>query len=434
MLEALVLKKIRWRIIPFLAFSYLVAIIDRGNLSFASVSMNVDLHFSQTVYGLGVAAFYAGYSLFEVPSNLLLDRFGARRWLARIMVTWGLVSMAMALVHSASQFYLLRFSLGVAEAGFFPGVAHYLADWMPMRRRGGAISLFYIASPLGAALTGSLAVPLLSLDGVAGLRGWQWLFLVEGLPALAMAVLLLLRLPDSPRTADWLGADEKAWLLGQLERDAAASGPERAGLWKALSDPIVLSLGFVCALDFGVSAALVFSGPKLVLAQMHGTMAGAASMAVAMGVLTVPAMLLAGHLADRMEQPFALKAGLLATAAVGLVALRFGGSSRVALYGGYLLFYVGGQTAGMLMSVLISRFVHPGSRAAGLAMGNSIAQVGAFGIPILWGVAADATGGFELGLAAAIPTMLVASAVTLAAASLHAPRAVPALEPSPAPS
>ena len=384
--------------------------------------MNTDLIFSQTVYGLGVAAFYCGYSLFEVPSNLMLERFGARRWLARIMFTWGLISMAMALVHLPWHFYLLRFLLGVAEAGFYPGVAHYVSSWMPARRRGRAISLFYIAAPISTALTGALAVPLLSLDGLAGLAGWQWIFLVEGAPALIMAVLLLVLLPDSPANVRWLTADEKAWLNDRLERDASASGREHHSIWGALTDPVVLLLGLTAALNFGAAAAVLLSGPKLMISRMHGTMADAGWVSVACGILTIPTMLLVGRIVDQMSRPFLLKVALLGIGAIGVAALRFGGDNKVLLIGGYLTFYVSGQAAGMLLGILVSRFVHPGARAAGLAMSNTIGQFGAFTGPIVWGIAADRSGGFDSGLSIAILTMLLAAlTASLAGAARRSP-------------
>lgn len=412
-IEARVFSKVAWRLVPMIAISYLIALIDRNNLSFASVSMNIDLGFSHTVYGLGVAAFYCGYSIFEVPSNLLLARFGARRWLARIMFTWGLVSMAMALVHAPWQFYLIRFLLGVAEAGFFPGVAHYLSDWIPARRRGSAISLFYVASPISGMVTGALAQPLLGLHGTAGLTGWQWLFLIEGLPALAIAALLLVLLPDAPARVGWLTPKEKTWLTEQLDRDAMASGPAHHSLWRALSDPVVLLAGLVAFLNFGTQGAVLFSGPAMMVSRVHGTMVDAGRLSIATGALTIPAMLIVGQIADRASNPFALKAALLCVAAAGVLVARLGGDSELLLICGYLPFYIGGQTTGLLMSVLVSRFVHPSGRAAGIAMANTLGQLGAFVGPILWGVAADATGSYDLGLSVSVATTLAAAGFAL---------------------
>ena len=177
------MPKVYWRILPLICLAYLCAYMDRVNVSFASVQMNVDLQFSATIYGLGGGLFFLGYALFEVPSNLLLVRFGARQWLARIMVTWGLLAAGMMFVETPMQFYVMRFLLGVAEAGFFPGVIYYFAVWFPTAFRGRAVSRFYVASPLASIVMGGISGWLLDLNGVGGLRGWQWLFLVQGLPS-----------------------------------------------------------------------------------------------------------------------------------------------------------------------------------------------------------------------------------------------------------
>ena len=194
------LRKAQWRIIPLLGLCYLVAYMDRANISFAAESMNRDLHFSAHVYGLGAGLFFISYALCEIPSNRLLLRFGPRRWLARILLTWGLIAMAMLFVHSKPSFYGTRLLLGAAEAGYFPGALYYLSLWFPAARRARSISWFYVSLPLSSAVMGIAAGTLLRLDGRLGLHGWQWLFLVEGLPAVALGLCLWFTLPDSPAT------------------------------------------------------------------------------------------------------------------------------------------------------------------------------------------------------------------------------------------
>src|SRR5277367_317490 len=217
-------RKASWRLIPLIGLGYGIAYIDRVNISFASLQMNRDLHFSATVYGLGAGLFFLSYSACEVPSNLLLVRFGARRWLARIMFTWGLLAIGMMFVKTAPQFYVMRFLLGVAEAGFFPGVVFYLMQWFPPEMRARAISRFYVSLPLSSALMGALAGALLNLQGKLGLAGWQWLFLIEGLPAILLSVAFLLWLPNGPGDAKWLTGDERAWVLEQIRVDACSGG------------------------------------------------------------------------------------------------------------------------------------------------------------------------------------------------------------------
>src|SRR3954449_7523896 len=232
-------RKISLRLLPVVGVGYGLAYMDRVNISFASLQMNRDLHFSATAYGVGAGLFFIGYALCEVPSNLLLLRFcgkrwvarimltwgrlgaamvfGGQRWLARIMLSWGLLAAAMMFVRTPLQFNVVRFLLGVAEAGFFPGVIFYLTLWFPAGMRARAVSRFYIALPLSSTVMGSLAGWLLGLGGKLGLAGWQWLFLLEGLPSVAFSGVILLALPDGPEGVKWLTPEEKSWLKRQLE-------------------------------------------------------------------------------------------------------------------------------------------------------------------------------------------------------------------------
>ena len=218
------MRKATLRLIPLIALGYGAAYMDRVNISFASLQMNRDLHFSATIYGFGAGLFFLSYAACEVPSNLLLYRFGARRWLARIMITWGLLAMAMLFVRTPAQFYIARFLLGMAEAGFFPGVIFYLMQWFPPELRARAISRFYISLPLSSVFMGLIAGALLNLDGHLGLRGWQWLFLVEGMPAVLLGIAFFLFLPDTPAHAKWLTDDERVWIVRQVN-EAPSGGP-----------------------------------------------------------------------------------------------------------------------------------------------------------------------------------------------------------------
>ncbi|OHW40178.1 MFS transporter [Pseudomonas sp. 06C 126] len=222
--------KITWKLIPFLCFCYLAAYLDRINIGFAKLQMQDQLQFSETAFGLGAGLFFVGYILFEVPSNLILERVGARIWIARIMITWGLLSACTLLVTSTTQFYVLRFLLGVAEAGFLPGVLYYLTTWFPTHRRARVIALFMIGLPLSSVIGGPLSGWIMShFDQLAGLRGWQWLFLLEALPSVLLGVLAFWALPNTYHQAKWLSADEKALLQQQLHADAsqASHSPRR---------------------------------------------------------------------------------------------------------------------------------------------------------------------------------------------------------------
>ncbi|HEY7840969.1 MAG TPA: MFS transporter, partial [Gammaproteobacteria bacterium] len=203
-MEQAVVARVTWRLMPFLLVLYLIAYLDRVNVGFAALQMNEDLGFSAAVYGLGAGVFFAGYALFEVPSNLVLAKVGARLWIARIMITWGVISTSMMFVQGPASFYTLRFLLGVAEAGFLPGIIYYLSNWYPSAQRAKAVGWFMSAIPLSIVVGGPLAGLLLGMDGLLGLKGWQWLFLLEGLPAVILGVIVLFYLTDRPEEAQWL--------------------------------------------------------------------------------------------------------------------------------------------------------------------------------------------------------------------------------------
>lgn len=411
--ERALIRKIAWRTLPLILLSYFVALVDRSNISFAAVTMNADLGFSETIYNFGASAFFLGYSLLEVPSNLLLARFGARVWLARIMLTWGVISILTAFVHTPWQFYTMRFALGVAEAGFYPGVILYLSTWFPGEHRAWAISRFYIALPLSYVVMGSIAAPLLAMNGWQGLHGWQWLLIVEGVPSVLLAFLLIAALPDRPETAHWLNEGERGWLGGKLAHEAAAAGAASHNILRALTNPFVLMLGAANALNYVAINAIVFSAPKL-LAQGTGfDMAGvgrvvsAGGIAIALGLLSVS--VLSGRTTART---LVIYAGFMALAAAGLALLWLGGSGASTM-GGYVVFIAAAQTAGMLPLAVVSRLIPEGDRPAGLAMANTISQGGAFFGPFTWGLLADATGSYQLGVALLIPLSLAAAGVAL---------------------
>src|SRR5687768_3486048 len=219
--EEQVFAKCERRLIPFLGLLYLVSIVDRLNVGFAALTMNADLNFSPAVFGFGAGIFFLGYSLFQVPANLMLVRLGARRWVFTILIVWGAISAACAFVQGPLSFYILRFLLGVAEAGLFPGVVLYLTYWFPQERRARAIAGFMAASPIAFVVVAPISSLLLTMDGILGLKGWQWMFLVEGLPACLLAFLLLKLVPDGPEQATWLNADEKRLIAGRLAQEAS---------------------------------------------------------------------------------------------------------------------------------------------------------------------------------------------------------------------
>lgn len=415
------ISKVSWRILPLILLSYLVAYMDRSNISFASLQMNVDLGFSATTYGLGAGLFFLGYSIFEVPSNLLLARFGARRWIARIMLTWGAISVGLMFVKTPMQFYVMRFLLGVAEAGFYPGVLLYLSQWFPNAWRGRAISRFYIASPLAVVVMGAVAGALLGLGGVFGLSGWQWLFLAEGAPAIGLAFVLLRFLPDTPEKAAWLNEPEKAWLSDTLAADVTSSRDLHGGFLRALSHPMVLTTGLVTALVFACNGAVAFSAPKLLIAATGWSAAKVGWLSALGGVLSTATMLFVGWNSDRRAERYLHLAVVIGLTAAGVAVMAFSGGATMTVLG-YLGYSAVALSVGVLVSCLLADTLHPHSRAVGFAAMNTIGQIGAFIGPLLWGIAADRTGGFRLGLEI-IPAIL-ALAIWLALSSRSSTAAV----------
>ncbi|WP_038956860.1 MFS transporter, partial [Bradyrhizobium japonicum] len=221
-IQTRVLRKITWRIVPFIMLLYFVAFIDRVNIGFASLTMNKDIGLSPAVYGFGAGIFFWGYFLFEVPSNIILHKVGARIWIARVMITWGLVSAAMAFVQGTTSFYVLRFLLGVAEAGFFPGIILYLSYWFPARQRAAVTALFMAAAPLSTVLGSPISGALLEMDGHLGFKGWQWLFVLEALPAVVLGFVVLGFLTDRPEKAKWLAEDERRWLVETMNAETTS--------------------------------------------------------------------------------------------------------------------------------------------------------------------------------------------------------------------
>jgi ACS family tartrate transporter-like MFS transporter len=392
------LAKASWRILPLIALGYGFAFIDRVNISFAAPSMNHDLHFSAKVYGLGAGVFFLSYALLEIPSNLLLVRFGARRWIARIMITWGFLAAGMMFVRTPVQFYVMRFLLGAAEAGFFPGVIYYLTRWFPAESRGRAITRFYVASPLSTVVMGGIAGGLLSLQGQLGLSGWRWLFLVEGLPAALMGVAILFLLPDSPASAAWLSPDEKAWIERKLAADFSSRGRRRdRSLWRAVLNPVVLAFALVNAVALGSYYAFNLSAPELLSQATHLDLARIGYLIAAGGLFGAVAMVLAGWRSDRRKERFGHLAVPLLTSAVAYAVLGMT-SDPIVVIGAYWLAIISNFGIAATVWLAPSDLLDPGSMAISVAAINSLGQLGSFVSPILWGMARDATGSFHLGI------------------------------------
>src|SRR6201994_2445456 len=237
-IESRTIAKVSGRLLPLVALAYCIAYIDRSNISVAALTMNKDLGFSAYLYGWGAGIFFFGYFLFEIPSNLILEKIGARIWIARIMITWGIISGLTALVTGATSFMIIRFLLGAAEAGFFPGMILYLTYWFPAQYRGRVISTLFIAQPVANAIASSGSAAILGMDGILGLRGWQWIFIIEAIPAVLLGLFILRVMTDRPTHAEWLEKDERDWLQAQLDSESREVERDGHMTWtKALSDP-----------------------------------------------------------------------------------------------------------------------------------------------------------------------------------------------------
>jgi MFS transporter, ACS family, tartrate transporter len=402
-------RKAAIRLLPIIGIGYGLAYMDRINISFAALQMNQDLHFSASVYGFGAGLFFIGYALCEVPSNLLLLHFGARRWLARIMFTWGLLATAMMFVRTPMAFNVLRLLLGMAEAGFYPGVIFYLTLWFPARMRARAVSRFYIALPLSSVLMGSVAGWLLGLNGKVGLSGWQWLFLVEGLPATVFSLVILKFLPDNPTQAAWLTAEEKAWLERELKSDGEkAHLGHSAGLTQALISPKVWMIGayFLCALT--ANYAYSFSAPAILQAATGWSVTNVGLLVACFGLAGAAAMLLNSAHSDRHGERALHCIFPCVVMAAGYLTASYASTPWLvvpALAAGFVSFMAMlGPANAVPMQFLAGR-----AAAAGLAAMNTITMFSGFIGPYWMGHMKDATGNYNLGLRGLIVPSLIAA-------------------------
>jgi len=264
-LYASTLKQLNSKIIPFIVICYFVANLDKTNISIAALQMNADLGLTTSMYGLGVGMFYISYILFEIPSNVIMTKVGARRWIARIMITWGIVSTGMAFVHTANQLYVMRFLLGMAEAGFAPGIIYYISCWFPKSNRARAMSFFYMGSVSASIIGLPVSGAILNMHGIADIAGWRWLFGLEGIPALILGFLVLWRLPDSPEQAPWLNPQQKSWLRDRLQQDNAGVEIGKNHSWlSALKDKTVLLLSLVWFLQAFGSIGITLFMPLII--------------------------------------------------------------------------------------------------------------------------------------------------------------------------
>ena len=408
--EDAIFAKAAWRLIPFLGLLYVVNFLDRVNVGFAALTMNRDIGLGAQAYGWGAGIFFIGYFFFEVPSNLILERVGARIWIFRIMLSWGIVSAATAFVQGPLSFYALRFLLGVMEAGFFPGIMLYLTYWFPASSRARFNSYFFFAIPLASAVGGPLSSAILQLGGITHLHGWQWLFVLEGLPACILSFLVLTQLPDGPLRAKWLGDDEKRIVAARLAQDAAPAG----SLWSGLSD---IRVWWLAAADFGIIFALYGIGfwlPQIVKAMGFSNIETGFVVAGPY-VICAFAMVAWARSSDRRGERIwhVVAAALLGAGGFTVAALLHGDAlSLIALTAAA----VGIYAALVSIWTLPSSILGGTAAAGGIALINSLANLGGFVGPYVMGWLKQSTGGYETGMAVLAAGLLTSVALLLALA------------------
>jgi ACS family tartrate transporter-like MFS transporter len=393
------------------------------NVGFAAMDMKRQLGFSDTVYGTGAAIFFIGYALFDMPSSLMVQRVGTRLWIARIMISWGVIAALMALVRSPASFYTMRFLLGVGEAGFVPGMLLYLTYWFPSHVRARAVAKFMTATSLAGVVGGPLSSALLRLDGVAGLSGWQWLFIAEGIPTILLGISVLFVLKDGPAKAEWLKPEERQWLMHELELDRGRYGAtQHHAFADAFRLPIIWLLVFVyVSVQIGVYVVNLWM--PLILSSLS-TSANHDSSMIA-GLSTVPYLLAAiftvivGWSSDRWNERSGHLAGCMLVAAIGFAWAGVAGNVAIALVA-FSLAISGLLSAMGPFWALMTRNVAGSAAAAGVAMITTLGALGGFTGPYVTGRLRDATHSFSGGLYAIGALVFLAAIVSLATKALRA--------------
>jgi MFS transporter, ACS family, tartrate transporter len=417
------LTKLRWRLLPFLFLLYVVAYLDRVNVGFAALQMKSQLNFSDSVYGLGAGIFFLGYFLFQVPSNIVLERVGARRWIAVLMVLWGIISSSMLFVHSAHSFYTMRFLLGAAEAGFFPGVIFYLRQWFPPAVRAGVLALFATAGPVSGVIGGLISGALLDLNQRGGLAGWQWMFLFEGMPAVLLGAASYLYLSDKPESAPWLSTQEKDWLRDATQPsgfDSTAPIAHVRTTWFA--DPRLWAFALVYfglnTCTYGVS---LWSPSVLRHLSVYTNLVTGFLAASIPNLVAVVAMVLVGANSDRLSER---RWHIAVSAFSGALALVLAGFSNQTGWNivGFSIALAASSSMIAPMWAMANDVISPAAAARSIALINSVGNLGSGIGPYVIGRLRDATGEFRAGLLGVAFLLAVAGFTIL---SIRQPRRAP---------
>ena len=410
-LQVKTMRRVAMRIVPFLMLCYFVSFLDRVNVGFAALQMVRDLRMSPSVFGFGSGIFFLSYFLCEVPSNLILQKVGARVWIARIMITWGVLAAAMAFVTGPRSFYVMRLLLGAAEAGFFPGVILYLTYWFPAEYRARVVGWFTVAIPISSFLGSPISAALLGANGWLGLRGWQWMFIMEGAPAVLLGLACLVLLSDRPSGAKWLDADERGWLLGKLEGEkGGARSVGQRSVWRVIFNKHVLALSVVLAGSTAISSGLQIWQPQIIksygLTNMQTGLLNSIPFALASII-----MVWWGKRSDQTgERVWHTALPLLLTAASLASALVF--HSLFAIIIILCLAVIGIYAGKGPVWAVSTELLSAGTAAAGLAQMNAISNLAGFGTTYLLGFIKNATGSYPIAMLPLV-ALAAAGAVTI---------------------
>ena len=405
------IRKVTRRLLPFMFLLYVVNYLDRINVSFAALGMNQDLGFSATTYGLGAGLFFLGYITCQVPANLLLVRVGTRRWIGSLMIAWGVVAGAMAMIHGVMGFYFLRVLLGITEAGFFPGMLVYLTHWFPARERARAVALFMAAIPISSIIGGPVSGALLGLGGLGGVAGWRWLFLLEALPAVTLGLVTYRYLTDHPADAEWLEPGERAWLADTLHQERAAAPGAAASIRSIVGHPLMWALAGTALLTNTAGYGMQFWLPQMLKAQSGDSNLVVGLLSAIPGLAAVGAMVGISAHSDRSGERCLHAALSLLIGSAGLATAAFSESVPVTVVGFSLAFAGVTGAYGPFWSMAPRCFGGVAVAAAGLAFINAVGNVGGFVGPYALGLIRDRTQGYAGALLVLAVVLLVAASI-----------------------
>jgi len=408
------IRKVKRRVLPLIVFLYFIAFLDRNNVGFAKLTMSEDIGLSATAYGLGAGIFFIGYALFEIPSNAGMLRFGARKWIARILLTWGFFATIMATVQGEITFYVIRFLLGAAEAGFFPAIILYLTFWFPARQRVAVLGIFILAQPLANAIGAPISAQLLKLDGLLGLAGWQWMYIIEGVPAMLMGIVAYKAMTDYPKDAMWLAVEERTWLQKKMDSEDAAKGSgHKHSFMAGLKDPRALVFA---ALYFGLVMGIY--GLSLWLPSIVKAMGDLSTTQVGW-IVPIPYVCAAAFVyfwsrhSDRTGERVGHASGAMLLGACGLVASGFLiQTSPVLALAAICVGAMGIFAAISPFWELPSAALAGAAAASGIALINSLGNLGGFVSPYAVGVLVDKTGDSKYGLLLLAAVLFITAAAT----------------------